>query len=50
MFSLDRNFAYEIQEYIALKREFKKRKDKLLNGEMSLEEFNTKQDPNDDRD
>jgi len=33
-----------------LKREFQKRKDRLLNGEMSMEEFNTDKDPNDDRD
>ena len=50
MFTLERNFGYEIQEYITLKREFKKRKEKLLNGEISMEEFNTNQDPNDDRD
>jgi len=50
VFSLERNFGYEIQEYISLKREFKKRKDKLLNGEITMEEFNTNEDPNDDRD
>ena len=35
---------------MTLKREFKRRKDQVLSGEMSLDEFNTQKDANDDRD
>lgn len=34
VFKLERDFGYEIQEYITLKREIRRRKQKLLSGEL----------------
>jgi hypothetical protein len=36
-FKIERDFGYEIQEYIQLRREIRRRKIKLLNGEIDLE-------------
>ena len=33
-YKLERNFGYEIQEYFMLKKEIKKRKMQLMNGEV----------------
>ena len=38
---MERNFGYEIQEYILLKKEYNKRKDKVLSGEITFDEFKT---------
>jgi hypothetical protein len=34
VFKLERDFGYEIQEYLSLRREIRKRKQKLLSGEI----------------
>ena len=48
-FNLERNFGYEIQEYILMRREIQKRKYRLQAGEIDLEELedNKGRDPRD---
>lgn len=38
VFKLERDFGYEIQEYISLRRELRRRKQKLLAGELEPED------------
>ena len=42
VFKLERDFGYEIQEYISLRREIRKRKQKLLSGELQPDELEKK--------
>lgn len=39
VFNLQRNYGYEVAEYIQLKRELLKRKNMLLKGEITAEEL-----------
>ena len=43
---MERDFGYEIQEYIQLRREIRRRKIKLLNGEINLHEIDADADEN----
>lgn len=42
VFKLERDFGYEIQEYITLRREIRRRKQKLLNGELQANDLESK--------
>ena len=42
MFKLERDFGYEIQEYLSLRREIRRRKQKLLSGELQPDELEKK--------
>jgi hypothetical protein len=47
VFNLERNFGYEIQEYIMMRREIQKRKQRLQNGELDEVSPNKSKDPRD---
>ena len=50
MYNLQRNYGYEVAEYIQLKRELSKRKNMLLKGEITAEELKQQNDPYADKD
>jgi hypothetical protein len=50
VYNLQRNYGYEVAEYIQLKRELSKRKNMLLKGEITAEELKQQNDPYADKD
>ena len=50
VFNLERNFGYEIQEYILMRREIQKRKQRLQNGEIDPEDMDGNSKDKDPRD
>jgi hypothetical protein len=45
VFKVERNFGYEIQEYFALRKELRRRKMQILNGEHDTKSRLIDQDP-----